>query len=271
VKDAAPFGPARKDLIMGMTLAVAGKGGVGKTSFTALAIRALIESGKKPLLAIDADSNSNLHEVLGVREPRSVGCVREDTRKMGDDIPGGMTKDRFMEYQIQAAIEEAKDFDLLSMGRPEGPGCYCLANNILRGIISHLTSNYQYVVVDNEAGMEHLSRRTEEEVDHLFIISDPAPRSLRTVKRILELVDELGSRIQHKHFILSRLQGTLDDLPEQTKKEIVQLPYQPAGFVPMDDQLTALDLEGKPIFQISTDAPSYKAVKGILESTGVLN
>jgi CO dehydrogenase maturation factor len=177
---------------MGTTIAVAGKGGVGKTSITALIIKALVEQGKKPILAIDADSNSNLHEVLGIRQPRSVGCVREDTRKLGEDIPGGMTKDRFMEYQIQASIEETKDLDFLSMGRPEGPGCYCMANNILRDVIAKLTSNYSFVVVDNEAGMEHLSRRTEEEVDHLFVISDPAPRSLRTIGRISELIDELG-------------------------------------------------------------------------------
>ena len=161
---------------MGMTLAVAGKGGVGKTSISALMIKALIEAGKKPLLAIDADSNSNLHEVLGLAQPRSVGCVREDTRKIGDNIPGGMTKDRFMEYQIQASLEETRDLDFLSMGRPEGPGCYCMANNILREVIGKLTGNYKFVVIDNEAGMEHLSRRTEEEVDHLFVVSDPAPR-----------------------------------------------------------------------------------------------
>jgi CO dehydrogenase maturation factor len=256
---------------MGTTLAVAGKGGVGKTSFTALVIRALIEAGKRPLLAIDADSNSNLHEVLGIREPRSVGCVREDTRKMGDQIPGGMTKDRFMEYQIQAALEETKDLDLLSMGRPEGPGCYCMANNILREVISHLTSNYAFVIVDNEAGMEHLSRRTEEEVDHMFIISDPAPRSLRTVKRILELIDELGGRIHNKHFVLSRVQGTTDDLPEQTRVEIERLPYDPKGFVPFDENLMSLDLGGEPLLKISTEAPSYLAVKQILKDVGVLN
>ncbi len=261
----------RKEGYMGTTLAVAGKGGVGKTSFTALVIRALIEAGKRPLLAIDADSNSNLHEVLGIREPRSVGCVREDTRKMGDQIPGGMTKDRFMEYQIQAALEETKDLDLLSMGRPEGPGCYCMANNILREVISHLTSNYEFVVVDNEAGMEHLSRRTEEEVDHLFIISDPAPRSLRTVKRIVELIDELGGRIHNKHFVLSRVQGTTDDLPEQTRAEIESLPYDPEGFIPFDETLMSLDLGGEPLLKISTEAPSYIAVRGILKDIGVLN
>jgi CO dehydrogenase maturation factor len=256
---------------MGTTLAVAGKGGVGKTSITALIIKALVDGGKKPLLAIDADSNSNLHEVLGIQQPRSVGCVREDTRKIGDNIPGGMTKDRFMEYQIQASLEETKNLDFLSMGRPEGPGCYCMANNILRDVIAKLTSNYTFVVIDNEAGMEHLSRRTEEEVDHLFIISDPAPRSLRTIGRIIELIDELGGRVRNKHLILSRVQGSIEDLPEGTKKEINRLPYAPEGMIPYDDVLVDLDLQGKPLVEISSEAPSYKAVREILQKIGILN
>jgi CO dehydrogenase maturation factor len=256
---------------MGITLAVAGKGGVGKTSVSALLVKALVEAGKKPILAIDADSNSNLHEVLGVQEPRSVGCVREDTRKLGDNIPGGMTRDRFMEYQIQASLEETKNLDFLSMGRPEGPGCYCMANNILREVISKLTSNYSFVVIDNEAGMEHLSRRTEEEVDHLFIISDPAPRSLRTIGRIMELIDELGGRIHNKHLILSRVQGSVEDMPEGTKKEINRLPYAPECLIPYDENLVDLDLEGKPLVDIPSDAPSYKAVKEMLQRIGVLN
>lgn len=256
---------------MGKTLAVAGKGGVGKTSFTALIIKALIESGKKPLLAIDADSNSNLHEVLGIRQPKSVGCVREETRKAGENIPGGMTRDRFMEYQIQASLEETKDLDFLSMGRPEGPGCYCMANNILRDIIQRLTSNYNFVIIDNEAGMEHLSRRTEEEVDHLFIISDPAPRSLRTVGRIVELIDELGGRVHDKHLIISRGQGPLEDLPEMTQNEIQRLPYRPEAVIPYDDVLVNLDLQGEPLLKIPVEAPSYMAVKKLLQDLKILN
>ncbi len=256
---------------MSTTLAVAGKGGVGKTSFTALVLKALVEAGKKPILAIDADSNSNLHEVVGMMEPRSVGCVREDTRRLGDNVPGGMTKDRFMEYQIQACIEETSEMDFLAMGRPEGSGCYCLANNILRDIIAKLTSNYAYVVIDNEAGMEHLARRTEQEVDHLFIISDPAPRSLRTVGRILDLVNELGSRVHKKHLILSRVDPTAPELPEGARKEIERLPYAPQAMIPFDDSLVNLDLQGKPLVRISSDAPSYKAVKKLLEEIGVLN
>lgn len=255
---------------MGTTLAVAGKGGVGKTSITALMIKAIIESGKRPVMAIDADSNSNLHEVLGIMQPRSVGCVREDVRKMGDDIPGGMTKDRFMEYQIQASLEEGKDIDFLSMGRPEGPGCYCLANNILRDIISKLTSNYAFVVIDNEAGMEHLSRRTEEEVDHLFVISDPAPRSLRTIARIAELISELGGRIHNKHLILSRVQGDKGSLPESVLKEMELLPYEPEAIIPYDDELVSLDLKGEPLLKISGESPSYVAVKKMLKDIGII-
>lgn len=256
---------------MGTTLAVAGKGGVGKTSITSLMIKALIESGKRPLLAIDADSNSNLHEVLGIQEPRSVGCVREDTRKQGDKLPGGMTKDRFMEYQIQACLEETKDLDFLSMGRPEGPGCYCMANNILREVISKLTKNYSFVVVDNEAGMEHLSRRTEEEVDHLFIISDASPRSLRTIGRIMELINEMGARVHNAHLVLSRVAGAVEDLPEATRREIAALPFTPKAIIPFDDQLVQLDLQGEPLTKISGDAPAYKAVKDMLQGMGILN
>ncbi len=256
---------------MGTTLAVAGKGGVGKTSITALMIKALIDSGRVPLLAIDADSNSNLHEVLGIREPRSVGCVREDTRKMGDEVPGGMTKDRFMEYQIQACLEETKDLDFISMGRPEGPGCYCMANNILREIIARLTSNYSIVVIDNEAGMEHLSRRTEEEVDHLFIISDPAPRSLRTIGRILELIGEMGDRVHASHVVLSRVKGSLADLPGNTQNEIAKLAYPVDAIIPYDDTLVDMDLQGAPLLEISTSSSSYQAVRKMLQDVKVLN
>jgi CO dehydrogenase maturation factor len=256
---------------MGKTMAVAGKGGVGKTSFCALMIKALIDSGQKPLLAIDADSNSNLHEVLGISEPRTVGCIREDTRNMGESIPGGMNKDRFMEYQIQTSLEETKDFDFLSMGRPEGPGCYCMANHIIRDIITKVTSSYTTVVIDNEAGMEHLSRRTEEEVDHLFIISDPAPRSLRTIGRIVELIDELGGRIHNKHLVISRAQGELGELPENVKVEIDKLPFKPEAIIPFDDQLAQLDLQGRPLLQIDNGANSFRAVNGMLKNIGAIS
>ncbi len=255
---------------MGITLAVAGKGGVGKTSFSALAIKSIIASGKKPILAIDADSNSNLHEVLGVREPHSVGCIREETRKIGEDVPGGMTKDRYMEYQIQASLEETKHFDFLSMGRPEGPGCYCMANNILRDVIAKLTSNYAYIIIDNEAGMEHLSRRTEEQVDHLFIVSDPSPRSLRTIGRIGELIEELGDRVAHKHLILSRVQGPIESMSETTQKEIAKLPFKPEALIPFDDELVNLDLAGKPLLEIPTSAASYQTINSMLKRLGII-
>jgi len=253
---------------MGTTLAVAGKGGVGKTSIAALMIKALVEYGKRPILAIDADSNSNLHEVLGIGQPRSVGCVREDVMKFGDKIPSGMTKDRFLEFQIQASLVEGKDIDFLSMGRPEGPGCYCLANNILREVISRLTSNYGFVVIDNEAGLEHLSRRTDEEVDHLFVISDPLPRSLRTVGRIADLIDELKGRVHEKHLVLSRVRG---NLPPAAVNEIERLPYRPDAQIPYDDELVKLDLQGKPLLTISENSPSYRAVTDMLRNLGLVS
>jgi len=259
-----------KGLNMGTTLAVAGKGGVGKTSIAALIIKALMDGKKKPILAIDADSNSNLHEVLGIQQPRSVGCVREDTRKMGDNIPGGMTKDRFIEYQIQASLEETRDLDFLSMGRPEGPGCYCMANHILREVIARVASNYSYIVIDNEAGMEHLSRRTEQDVDHLFVISDPAPRSLRTISRIVELIDELGSRVRNKHLVLSRVNGAQGELTETIRREIAKLPYPPEAMIPWDDSLVNLDLSGEPLVKIPDNSPAYRAVKDMLTVIGVL-
>jgi CO dehydrogenase maturation factor len=146
-----------------------------------------------------------------------------------------------------------------------------MANNILRDVISKLTTNYSYVVVDNEAGMEHLSRRTEEEVDHLFVISDPAPRSLRTIGRIAELIDELGGRIHNKHLVLSRVQGSQEDLSLSIREEIERLPYKPEVLIPYDDTLIELDLQGQPLIKISSDAPSYKAVKNMLKNIGILS
>jgi len=146
-----------------------------------------------------------------------------------------------------------------------------MANNILRGIVSRLTSNYSFVVIDNEAGMEHLSRRTEEEVDHLFIISDPAPRSLRTIGRIAELVDEMADRVHNSHVVLSRVKGSLEDLSESTQKEIEGLSSPVEAIIPYDDLLVDLDLQGEPLLKIPAEAVSYQAVKKMLQDLKILN
>lgn len=162
---------------MSFTIAVSGKGGTGKTTFTAMIIRHLLEKGKSPVLAVDADSNANLNEVLGIELRSTLGKARELMKR---DVPVGMTKDVWFEYKIQEALVEAKGFDLIAMGRPEGAGCYCAANTLARKYLDLLTQNYRYIVIDNEAGMEHFSRLTTRDVDLLFILSDASRRGILT-------------------------------------------------------------------------------------------
>ena len=179
---------------MAYVIALAGKGGTGKTSVAGLTVRYLMEKKKKPVLAVDADSNSCLHEALGVEVHATIGHLREEslrTIRSGAERPGGMSMEQLFDYQVQQSVIEAKGFDLMVMGRPEGPGCYCAANNIIRKYTDKLSETYSYVVIDNEAGMEHLSRRTTHKVDLLLIVSDPTVRGIKTAQRIAGLVKEL--------------------------------------------------------------------------------
>src|SRR5512136_2669856 len=169
-------------------------------------IRFLLDRGKGPILAVDADSNSNLNEVLGVEVRSTIGDAREMMKK---DVPVGMTKDIWFELKVQESLTEAKGFDLVAMGRPEGPGCYCAANTLARKCLDLLTGNYRSIVIDNEAGMEHFSRLTTRDVDLLFIVSDPSRRSILTASRIRELIHELNLRILREVLIVNRAQGEL--------------------------------------------------------------
>ena len=171
------FGRTVERTTVSFTIAVSGKGGTGKTTLAGMIIRHLLDKGKRPILAVDADSNSNLNEVLGVEVRSTIGEARELMKK---DVPAGMTKDIWFEYKVQEALIEAKGFDLIAMGRPEGPGCYCAANTLARKCLDLLTGNYRYIVIDNEAGMEHFSRLTTRDVDLLFILSDPSRRGILT-------------------------------------------------------------------------------------------
>jgi CO dehydrogenase maturation factor len=165
---------------MAFTIALAGKGGTGKTTTAALMVRALREMGARSVLAVDADPNACLHEALGTEVERSVGQITEEMLENPEANPGGMSKDAWLELNIQRFVVEETEYDLLSMGRPEGSGCYCYANNLVRGCIDDLQRSYEYVVMDNEAGLEHLSRRTTRDVDLLLIVSDPSVRGIRT-------------------------------------------------------------------------------------------
>ena len=200
---------------MGFSIAVAGKGGTGKTSLCGLTIRYLIEKKHRAVLAVDADANSNLNDVLGVKVHATVGKLREtslEAIKSTAPRPGGMSMEQLFDYQIQQALIEANGFDLLVMGRPEGAGCYCAANNIIRKYMDKLADNYPYTVMDNEAGLEHLSRRTTQDTDLLLIISDSSVRGIMTAGRIGELVKELKLNVKRPVLIVNRVQdGTSED------------------------------------------------------------
>jgi len=223
-------------------------------------IRHLLDKGKGPILAVDADSNSNLNEVLGVEVRSTIGEARETMKK---DVPTGMTKDIWFEYKVQEALTEAKGFDLIAMGRPEGPGCYCAANTLARKCLDLLTGNYRYIVIDNEAGMEHFSRLTTRDVDLLFILSDSSRRSILTASRIRDLIHELDLRIVREVLVINRVQGELDQeiLKEELKRQNLEL----AGTIPVDEEVYRYDLEGKPTIGLPLESKAVQAAGRIFE------
>jgi CO dehydrogenase maturation factor len=244
------------------TVAISGKGGTGKTTVAALIIRWLSEHVSKAILAVDADSNVNLNDVLGVELKDTIGVIREEMKSFASNLPGGMTKQQFLEYKIQSSLVETPDYDLIAMGRPEGPGCYCYANNLLREILNTLNKNYQFVVIDNEAGMEHLSRRTAHRIDYLLITSNPSPRGIRTAGKISRLLKELDTRVHEKYLILNR---THDSIPSSVKKAIEEEGLRHLSSIPEDEKLFRLDQSGEPIWQIAADSPAYLAIDQILK------
>jgi CO dehydrogenase maturation factor len=251
---------------MAYLIALAGKGGTGKTSIAALTIRYLLENRKGPVLAVDADSNSCLNEALGITVHTTVGRLREeslDAVRSGGSRPGGMSMEQLFDYQVQQSVIEAKGVDLLVMGRPEGPGCYCAANNIIRKYTDKLAETYPYVVIDNEAGMEHLSRRTTHKVDLLLLVSDPTVKGVQTARRINELVNELQLDIDRKVLVINRVSGPDG---EKLKKLAEDYGLCIGGLVPQDETVFEFDLHGRPIYELPKDAPALSGLSGILDS-----
>jgi CO dehydrogenase maturation factor len=252
---------------MGFSIAVAGKGGTGKTSLCGLTIRYLTEKKRGAVLAVDADANANLHDVIGVRVHATVGRLREtslETVKSTAPRPGGMSMEQLFDYQIQQALIEARGFDLLVMGRPEGAGCYCAANNIIRKYMDKLAGTYPYTVMDNEAGLEHLSRRTTQDTDLLMIISDSSVRGVMTAGRIGELVKELNLNVKRTVMIVNRVQdGTSED--KSLLRAISQQGVEFAGFVPADDLIFDYDLNGKPLIQLPADSKALVSFYSVLD------
>ena len=244
---------------MSFTIAVSGKGGTGKTTLSGMLLRYLLDRGKGPILAVDADSNSNLNEVLGIQVKTTIGDARE---MMKEDVPTGMTKDIWFEYKVQEALIENKGFDLIAMGRPEGPGCYCAANTLARKCLDLLTGNYRYIVIDNEAGMEHFSRLTTRDVDLLLIVSDSSRRSILTASRIRGLIHELDLHIVREVLVINRAQGELPpDIYEEIQKQKLEL----GGVLPVDETIYQYDLDGKPTFQLPLESKAIQAARQIFE------
>jgi CO dehydrogenase maturation factor len=242
------------------TIAVAGKGGTGKTTLSGLIIRQMLAMGEKPILAVDADPNANLGEVLGTKAAVSVGGLREEAFMGAREIPTGWDKQSWIEYKMHEALAEADGYDLLVMGRPEGPGCYCYANNLFREYIKTLAKEYPWVVMDNEGGLEHLSRHTTRDVDVMFIISDPSVRGMRTVERVGELIDELGLVVKERLVVINRVPVGFDPAP---LLEHTTVPF--AASVPEDPGVFENDVEAKDVFQLPDDSASLLAVRELVE------
>lgn len=252
---------------MGQVIAVTGKGGVGKTTVAALIVRALVEAGKGPVLAVDADPNLNLDAALGLKAEDTVGDVREAGLDRAATLPGGMAKAEFLQLRIQQALVEAPGFDLLAMGRPEGPGCYCFANTILRACVDQVGKQYEYVVVDCEAGLEHLSRRTAGDVDVLILLSDPSVRGLETIKRVTELVSELKTKVGRMAFAFTRVaEGIPPQLVAAARERGLPEPFA----IPEDAEVRDLDTKGQPLVSVRPENPAYQAVRALLKKVGLL-
>lgn len=256
---------------MAHVIAVAGKGGVGKTTLTGLIIQYLGEKGKGPILAVDADANSNLNEVLGVKVESTLGEVREEVARaeMAKDspIPAGMTKADYMEFKFDDALAEDDDFDLLVMGRTQGKGCYCFVNGLLQAQLQRLEKNYPYIIVDNEAGMEHISRGVLPSMQTAILVSDCSRRGVQAVGRIAELIKECDMHPQKVGLIINRAPGGV--LNQGTREEIEKQGLHLLGVVPQDETVFEYDCEGRPTVQLPEDSPVKKAIREIVDNLGL--
>ena len=249
---------------MSKIIAFAGKGGVGKTTVATLVVRYLTSTGKTPVLAVDADPNSNLGETMGIKVTSTVGDIRENFMKDPQGVPSGMDKTIYFGLLMNQAIIETPHFDLLVMGRQEGQGCYCMVNNILNKFTEELSASYKYMVVDNEAGMEHLSRRTSGKVDMLYLVTDYSLRGLRAVRRIYDMLEGLKLSIKEMGIIVTRGPEKLSDVFLAEANEI-GIPI--LGIIPDDPALLEFDMEKKSILDLPDSSVSVLATHRIMEAS----
>ena len=245
---------------MPFSIALAGKGGTGKTTVSGMLIKYLIRKGKTPVLAVDADSNANLNEVLGLEVPDTLGNAREEMKK--GIVPSGMTKDIFISMKLEQAVAEADGYDLIVMGQPEGSGCYCAANTLLINFLEKLSGNYPYIVMDNEAGMEHISRLTTSNVDILLTVTDTSRRGLQAAIRIHKLAQDLNIGVDKSFLIINQCK-------EEPRNEVLEMIAAEgltlAGTIPEDDAVYTFDLNGTPTVEIPDDNQAMQAAFQIFE------
>ncbi len=248
---------------MSELIAVAGKGGTGKTTFCAMAVRYLIKNKLTPALAIDADANLNFNEVLGIEVGQTVGGVRDDLLENLGMLEPGMDKDTWIELKLQDAMVETKEFDLVAMGKPEGTGCYCYVNSVLQRYMEILIKNYPYTIMDNEAGLEHISRGTTKDVSYLLIVSDASPRGVRTAARIRDLVIELKIDVGGLGVVLNRLAS--EEMSRAALLEAEKRSLDIIGTIPNDPIVTEFDMADRSLVELPDDSKAVKAANDILE------
>ncbi|MHC4697770.1 MAG: ATP-binding protein [Planctomycetota bacterium] len=257
---------------MSWTLAITGKGGVGKTTLAALAVRWLSEHGRGPVLAVDADPNTCLDGLLGLRITSAVGSVREEVKQIDQAqgaSTGGMGKQHLLELKIQESLIEGDDFDLIAMGRPEGPGCYCYANNVLGAAVRRLADEYPAVVIDNEAGLENLSRRIVRHVDQLVFLADPSARGLDTARRLYDLALEMNIDAAAMSVVVNRVRhgeaGRDGVCLDRVGRLFEDTPVEVAGWLPEDAEFGARDEDGRSILTLPNSNPVFAAAAAIFE------
>ncbi|NQU31091.1 MAG: AAA family ATPase [Anaerolineae bacterium] len=259
---------------MTTTIALAGKGGVGKTTIAGMVIKYLAQNQDGAIMAIDADPSSNLNMVLGLDLEWTVGDIREgmlaevqksllQTGAAMGTMPGGSSKQDYLDYEVRSSLSEGDRFDLIAMGRPEGAGCYCAVNHSLREVVDSISKSYRYVIIDNEAGMEHLSRRTTRDVDHLLMVSDPTQRGIVATERIAAMVPDLGINVENIHLILNRVVG---DLPAPLMDKVNAMDVNFLGTVPSNNDLMEFEYSGRPLVDLGDESPVYQAVAKMMES-----
>lgn len=249
---------------MTKVIAFAGKGGTGKTTVAALLTRALIKRGAAPVLAIDADPATNLHLALGLPDPATVGDLREGMKaEAGQGTLGvAISRQDYIDREIRMALEEGDQVDLIAMGRPEGQGCYCAVNHLLRQTLDEVGKGYAYIVVDNEAGMEHISRRTTRDVDLLLVVTDPTIRGVRTAQTIAAMADEVDVRVRRKMLVVNRVAG---DLPAEFEAALAATGLEVAARIPADAQVADLDARGHPLLHLNGTSLAVAAVEQLAD------